>query len=96
MWFVYILYSRSGNKTYVGYTGDVERRLFEHNVSEMSGFTIRYRPWELMRKETFESKSEAMAREKYLKTGRGREEIKGYVRDFLNGNDAVSAVAEKD
>jgi putative endonuclease len=93
MWYVYILYSVTSGKTYAGYTNDVERRLFEHNVSESRGFTLRYRPWTLIRKEQYSSKVEAMTREKFLKTGRGREEIKVYVDDFLN-NGAVSAAAE--
>ena len=95
MWCIYILYSVAGKKTYVGYTNDVERRLFEHNVSESRGFTLRYRPWTLIRTEQYAAKAAATAREKFLKTGRGREEIKIYVKDFLN-NGAVSAVAEKD
>jgi putative endonuclease len=94
MFIVYILYSMSSSKTYVGFTSDVERRLFEHNVSETKGFTLRYRPWILIRKEIFADKTDAMTREKFLKTGRGREEIKAYVDEFLNG--AVSAAAEKD
>ncbi|MFN4315360.1 MAG: GIY-YIG nuclease family protein [Chitinophagaceae bacterium] len=48
MWYVYVLYSMSGGRSYVGYSNDVERRLFEHNVSESRGFTKRYRPWELI------------------------------------------------
>jgi putative endonuclease len=84
MYSVYILYSTSSKKTYVGFTTDVERRLFEHKISEMRGFTLRYRPWKLMRTESFNNKSEAIARERFLKTGRGREEIKLYVKEFLN------------
>ena len=47
MWYVYVLYSESSGKSYVGFTNDVERRLYEHNVSESRGFTLRYRPWKL-------------------------------------------------
>ena len=94
MWYVYVLYSIAGVKTYVGMSSDVERRLFEHNVGESKGFTLRYRPWILIKKEQFADKPEAIRREKFLKTGRGREEIKQFVRDFLDG--AVSAAAEKD
>ena len=44
MYFVYVLLSPSSGKTYTGYTSDVERRLLEHNVTETTGFTLRYRP----------------------------------------------------
>lgn len=94
MWYVYILLSASGRKTYTGYTSDVDRRLFEHNTSETKGYTRRYRPWALMRTEPYDQKAEAIHREKFLKTGRGREEIKKYIDDYLKG--AVSAAAEKD
>ena len=96
MYFVYILYSISTTKTYVGYTNNVERRLQEHNVTESAGFTLRYRPWTLIRTEQFESKQLAMAREKYFKTGKGREDIKSFIIQYLGSSGAVSAAAEKD
>ena len=95
MWYVYILYSASSGKTYTGFSNDLQRRLTEHNVSESKGFTLRYRPWVLIRSEIYSTKTEAMEREKFLKSGRGREQVKEYVGDFLN-NGAVSAAAEKD
>ena len=95
MWIVYVLYSVSAGKSYVGFTNDVERRLFEHNVGEVKGFTLRYRPWALIRTETFDNKGDAMARERFFKTGRGREELRQYVKEHLD-NGAVSASAEKD
>jgi uncharacterized repeat protein (TIGR01451 family) len=73
MFIVYILYSANYGKTYVGFTNDLERRLREHNVTEGSGYTLRYRPWALIYKEEYGAKAEAMKREKFLKTGVGRE-----------------------
>ena len=83
MYFVYILYSTTSGKTYVGFTNNVERRLQEHNYTESSGFTLRYRPWTLIRTENYDTKQEAMAREKFLKTGKGRDEIKNYLIQHL-------------
>jgi len=96
MFLVYVLYSVNGKKGYTGLTNDVERRLFEHNVSETSGYSLRYRPWTLIRQEQYLTKQEAMRREKFLKTGRGRMEIKSFVDSFLKNDGAVSATAEKD
>ena len=76
MYTVYILYSPSSGKTYTGYTNDADRRLLEHNVTEVKGFTLRYRPWVLIYTENFDNKQEAMLREKFLKSGQGREQIK--------------------
>ena len=95
MFFVYILYSNSSGRNYSGYSNDVERRLHEHNVTETKGFTLRYRPWVLIHTEVFDNKKSAMNREKYLKTGKGREEIKLIIERYLQ-NGAVSAAAEMD
>ena len=95
MWHVYVLNSMSGSKSYVGYTNDIQRRIFEHDVSEVRGFTLRYRPWILIHTESYGDRESAIVREKFFKTGRGREEIKLFISNYLNSG-AVSAAAEKD
>ena len=75
MYTVYVLYSEKFNKIYVGFTSDLENRLLSHNELSKKGWTIRYRPWELIHAENFESKKQAMAREKQLKGGQGRKFI---------------------
>ncbi|OUL60254.1 GIY-YIG nuclease family protein [Flavobacterium sp. AJR] len=40
---------------------------------------MKFRPWEVIHVEFFSSKSEAMKREKYLKSGIGREFIKNLI-----------------
>jgi putative endonuclease len=71
MFIVYILHSSKYDKTYVGYTGNLEQRLKHHNELGNKGWTIKYRPWELVYKEEFEEKSEAMKRERWFKSGVG-------------------------
>jgi len=39
------------------------------------GWTVKFRPWEIVHTEVFGTKAEAMKREKQLKTARGREFI---------------------
>jgi putative endonuclease len=73
---VYILFSAKFNKHYIGYTSDLISRFNSHNVFAKKGFTIRYRPWKVIYVEFFNSKKEAMMREKFLKTGIGRKYIK--------------------
>lgn len=51
------------------------QRLLSHNVFATKDHTIKYRPWQILFTEEFSSKSEAMKREKQLKTGVGREYI---------------------
>ena len=73
---VYILYSKSFDKTYVGFTSSIIDRIKSHNLLGTNGYTKNFRPWEVVHIEYFESKTAAIKREKYLKTGVGREYIK--------------------
>jgi putative endonuclease len=75
MFIVYVLYSPSVNKFYVGYTSNLESRLLSHNQLGTKDWTKRYRPWELIYTESYQTKSSALKREKELKTGVGREFI---------------------
>ena len=83
MFTVYLLYSRSYAKTYVGFTSDLPGRLLSHNELGHKGWTIKYRPWELVFTEIFETKQAAMSREKWLKSGVGREYIKKKIQEWL-------------
>ena len=73
---VYILYSRKYKKRYTGYTSNLIQRFYSHNFLSKKGFTIRYRPWEVVYVEYFNTKEEAKSREKFLKSGQGRAWIK--------------------
>ncbi|MGV8915687.1 MAG: GIY-YIG nuclease family protein [Kaistella sp.] len=45
---VYILYSKTHQKRYVGFTSDLISRFHSHNTFSKKGFTIRYRPWDFL------------------------------------------------
>ncbi|MDR9417720.1 GIY-YIG nuclease family protein [Gracilimonas sp.] len=75
MFTVYVLYSPSHEKIYIGYTSNIEQRMLSHNKLGKKGWTIRYRPWEIVFTEEFETKAEAMQREKQLKSSKGREYV---------------------
>ena len=74
MYIVYILYSSSIDKYYVGFTNDIERRLSEHNRKK-GKYTDGGIPWCLVHREEYESKSEAMNREKTIKSKKSRQYI---------------------
>lgn len=76
MFTVYVLYSQSHNKHYTGFSSDFKARLDSHNLFGKKDWSTRYRPWKVIHTETFEQKSDAMKREKWLKSGVGREYIK--------------------
>ena len=75
MFTTYVIRSRSGGQTYTGSTSHFEARLKQHNSHE-SISTKNRGPWELLHREDFETRREAMARERYFKTGAGREALK--------------------
>ncbi|HHT22362.1 MAG TPA: GIY-YIG nuclease family protein [Bacteroidales bacterium] len=79
MFTVYVLYSKSFDKIYIGYTSNMEARLIAHNHPKNKGWTKRYMPWELIYKETFETKAEAMKREKEMKSFRFRQFIRNEI-----------------
>jgi putative endonuclease len=81
MYTVYILHSAKYQKTYVGFTSDLSSRLESHNHLATKGWTINYRPWTLLYTEIYETKRDAMAREKELKSGHGRVFIKSLLND---------------
>ena len=74
---VYVLYSRKHNKIYIGYTGDLIQRIYWHNHGN-KGYTRRFRPWEVAHVEFYQTKTEALNREKALKGGQGRAWIKAH------------------
>ena len=63
------------DQDYTGFTSNIESRIKSHNEFGKD-WTGRYRPWKLMYTKEFESKTEAMTYEKWLKTGAGRDFIK--------------------
>lgn len=82
MFYTYILYSREYNKTYVGYTSNLEGRLQAHNHPQNKGWTHKFQPWEILYFEEYATKSEAMKREKELKTGKGRDFIQNILQTY--------------
>jgi putative endonuclease len=68
MYTVYILYSSLYNKIYIGYTNNLEARFLSHNELGKKGWTIKYRPWIVVYSEEYQTKAEALLREKELKS----------------------------
>lgn len=76
---VYILYSRKFNKNYNGFTSNLIERFKSHNSLGTKGYTLKFRPWEVVYVEFHYCKSDAINREKYLKSGIGREFIQNQI-----------------
>ena len=74
MYFVYIIYSKCRNRYYVGSTSNLILRLEKHNTNH-SGFTGKAGDWILKFHETFNTKPEALAREKQIKSWKSKKLI---------------------
>ena len=74
MFWVYVLRSGVTGRRYVGSCQDLAARLHQHNTGQ-SKATRHGLPWELIHKEQLPTRSLAVRRERYFKTGRGREEL---------------------
>ena len=75
LYYVYVIESKEGF-IYKGMTDNLERRLVEHNNKALSFWTKRGTDWKLIYNEEFDNKTEALKREKWLKTGVGRDYLK--------------------
>jgi putative endonuclease len=66
-YYVYILASRRDGAIYVGITNDLIRRVYEHRIKAVPGFTAKYNITRLVWFETYDDPVSAIAREKELK-----------------------------
>ena len=67
MFYVYILTNKRGNVLYTGVTNDLSRRIYEHKLGSIDGFTKKYNVNKLVYFETCEYAVDAIAREKQVK-----------------------------
>ncbi|NNT70850.1 GIY-YIG nuclease family protein [Flavobacterium sp. IMCC34852] len=75
MFYIYAISSLNRNYIYVGLTDNIERRFMEHN-SGKNKTTKPYLPFQVIYTEEFETRVEARIREKYYKSGIGKEKLK--------------------
>ena len=70
MFYVYIIKSDEG-KYYTGSTCNIEKRINQHNSRQFRGWTNRYSNWKLVHSEIFDTRTEALKREKEIKRMKG-------------------------
>lgn len=82
-WSVYAIYNRGNKKIYIGQTGNLERRVAEHNRKRGNHFTSKVLgKWELLYNEECGSRTDAIRRERQLKSFKGREFIKKLINNI--------------
>ena len=79
MYLVYAIKSLVQNYVYVGMTNNLERRLKQHNNGENRS-TKAYQPFVLVLSEIYETRVDARNRERYLKSGAGKEHLKSLLK----------------
>jgi putative endonuclease len=77
---VYILFSVSTNKYYVGSCGNINIRLEQHNTGRNKSTKLGA-PWELKKLETYNTRSEAVQREAFIKRMKSRT----FIEQVING-----------
>ena len=82
MHYVYILLSEKNKRMYTGYTNDLNRRIKEHNARK-SRYTKSRGPYNLIYYEASLNMKDAIAREKYLKSGMGKRYLKNRMKNFF-------------
>lgn len=81
--YVYIIRSVVDRKLYIGCTDDLKRRLREHNAG-LSFATKTRIPFDLIYYEAYPHRKDAERREKFFKTGWGRQYIKRALHYYLS------------
>ena len=74
-YYVYILKSKKDGRLYIGSTGDLQRRVKEHNSGKVTS-TKHRQPLTLLCYEAYRTKQEAEKREQFLKTSDGKKDLK--------------------
>lgn len=80
--YVYILFGQKDRKLYIGYTENLKLRLGEHFKGSVVA-TRHRRPLTLVHYEAFTNKKDAQDRERFLKSGFGRMQLKKSLRNKL-------------
>ncbi|MBI2449980.1 MAG: GIY-YIG nuclease family protein [Candidatus Nealsonbacteria bacterium] len=81
MYFVYVIKSKKDKKRYTGITNNLTRRINQHNHGSKATPSTKNRgPFDLIYCEKVENSDVARKREKYLKSGIGREFLKKFIQ----------------
>ncbi len=80
--YTYVLESKIKKKLYIGYTGDLVRRVKEHNLG-LNQSTKPYKPWKLIYYEASLDQEDAKRREMYLKTSQGGRLLKRRLKEYF-------------
>jgi len=85
MFFVYILQSKIDNSFYIGQTNGLHKRLDFHN-SGLSRYTSHKKPWKIVYFEEYNTRTEAIKRERFLKQQRNRNFYNSLIKNWFGSS----------
>lgn len=86
MYYVYLLEDQGDESWYIGYSEDLRRRMEEHKRGNGCKTTSEKPDWELIYYEAYPDKQDALNREKFLKSGSGRNYLKKQLKNYFEKN----------
>jgi putative endonuclease len=89
MYYVYILQSQLDKKFYIGYSANLKRRLLEHKTGLVVS-TRKRRPLVLVMYEAYAVKEDAIARELFFKSTKGKIQLRKQLASFISSTAEVA------
>lgn len=80
MFYTYVLLCDNG-AYYKGFTSNLKRRYQQHLKGQGAKYTAQHKPVKIVYFETFNTQAEAVARERYFKSGSGREWLSKRIKE---------------
>lgn len=84
MCYTYVLRSEHDKSFYYGYTKYLTQRFEEHNKGRVDSTKVK-RPYKLIYYEACPNKADALQREKYFKSYRGRQFLQKRLKSYFTG-----------
>ena len=81
-YYVYVLCNFENKWFYIGFTDDLQARYYQHHDGKVQS-TAHWKRFELIFYEAYRNQYDAIRREKYLKTSKGKTTLKSMLREFL-------------
>jgi len=82
-YYVYVLANDKDRHLYAGFSTNLIKRIDEHNSGKVQSTKSKL-PWKIIYYEAFLNKYDALRREKYLKTTKGKTTLRSMLKEFLN------------
>ena len=93
-YYVYILASRRDGAIYVGITNDLVRRVYEHRIKAVAGFTAKYNITRLVWFETYGDPVSAITRETELKKSKRAWKVQLIEKENSNWDDLYDSICK--